>query len=265
HRRPAGAGEGHAKPAAFAGVVQRDGGVAEARVAILPGVGQRRTGIGGAAGARLGDVALVEPGREHAAGRIDAGNFEALAGRVRRDGTRLGERGAAVARAGEVGASVEVLVLEGAEGDDELAFGIDEDARPGIGSPVEVHGLGRHRDRRGERLAEVARALHDDAVDGRPHDPEHAVRPEGRRGRDSFRRAARLAVLMLGRGGGSEQDERGKCKQWTHQNLTLKPATAVSGIPSWGMDVALTIDPSNDVSEYPDARNWTLVRFWILP
>ena len=81
-----------------------------------------------------------------------------------------------------------------------------------------------------------------------PHDPERAVRREGRRGGERFRGAAGLAVLMLGRGGGSEQDERGKRKYWTHQNLTLKPAIAVSGIPSCGMDVALTVDPSNDVS-----------------
>ena len=159
-----GAGEGQAEPAAFAGIVERDGGVAEARVAVLPGIGQRRSRIGAAGGARLGDVALVEPGREHAARRIDARDLEALAGRVGRDRPRLREAGAAVARAREEGAAVEVLVLEDAEGDDELALGIDDDARPRIGSPVEVHGLGRHRDRRGERLAEVGRALHDDAV-----------------------------------------------------------------------------------------------------
>ena len=179
HGRPAGAGEGQAEPAAFAGVVEGDGRVAEARVAVLPGVGQRRAGIGAAGGARLGDVALVEPGREDAARRIDARDLEALAGRVGRDRTRLREAGAAVARAGEVGAAVEVLVLEGAEGDDQAALGIDDDARPRIGSPVEVHGLGRHRDRRGERLAEVGRALHDDAVDRRAA-PPRACRPARR-------------------------------------------------------------------------------------
>ena len=89
--RPA-AGEGEAEPAAFAGVVEGDGGVGEIRIAVLPGIGQSRAGIGFAGGARLGDVALVEPGREHAAVGVDARDLEALAGRVRCDGTRLGER-----------------------------------------------------------------------------------------------------------------------------------------------------------------------------
>ena len=53
---------------------------------------------------------------------------------------------------------------------------------------------------------------------------------------------------MLGGGRRGEQDERGKRDQQAHQNLTLMPAMAVSGIPSWGMAVALTVDPSNDVS-----------------
>jgi hypothetical protein len=42
------------------------------------------------------------------------------------------------------------------------------------------------------------------------------------------------------------------------------PAIAVSGIPSWGIADALTVDPSNDVSVYPEAKYCTLVRFWIL-
>ena len=120
HGRPAGAGEGEAEPAAFAGVVERDGGVAEACVAVLPGVGQRRSGIGAAGGARLGDVALVEPGREDAARRDRRPRPRSAGWSCRRDRTRLREAGAAVARAREVGAAVEVLVLEGAEGDDQL-------------------------------------------------------------------------------------------------------------------------------------------------
>jgi hypothetical protein len=217
HGRSPGTGEGEPKPAAFAGVVEGDGGVAEIRIAVLPCIGQTRPGIGFTGGSRLGDVALVEPGREDAAVGVDACDLEALAGRVRRDGTRL-RKGRAVNRAAEVGAAVKILVLEGAEGDDQLALGIDDDARPRIGSPIEVHGLGRHHDRRGERLAEVGRTLHDDAVDVGSHDPERAVRREGRRGGERFGRAARLAVLMLvlGCGGGSEQDERGKRKYWTH-------------------------------------------------
>src|SRR5215207_5056281 len=264
HGRPPGAGEGEAEPAAFAGIVEGDGGAAEACVAVLPGVGKRRSRVGAAGGVSLGDIALVEPGREHAARRIDAGDLEALAGRVRRDRARLREA-RAVARSREVSPAVEVLVLESAEGDDQPALGIDRDTRPRIGPPVEVHGLGRHRDRRGERLAEVGRALHDDAVAGGPYDPERAVRPEGRSGGERFRCAARLAMLMLSRGSGAGQDERCERKQQAHQNLTLMPAIAVSGIPSWGIADALTVDPSNDVSVYPEAKYCTLVRFWILP
>lgn len=122
-RRPAGAGEGEAEPAAFAGVVERDRRVAEAGLAILPGVGEGSAGVGLAGRTRPGDVALVEPGREHATVRVDGGDFEALAGRVRRDRPRPGEGGAAVAGAGEEGAAVEVLVLEDAEGDDRVPLG----------------------------------------------------------------------------------------------------------------------------------------------
>jgi hypothetical protein len=55
-------------------------------------------------------------------------------------------------------------------------------------------------------------------------------------------------VLVLRDGGGAGQNERCKREQQAHQNLTLMPAMAVSGIPSWGMADALTVDPSNDVN-----------------
>jgi hypothetical protein len=146
-----------------------------------------------------------------------------------------------------------------------LALRVDDDARPGIGTPVEVHRIRRHHDRCREGLAEIARTADADALAHRPYQPQRAVRPECRRGGERFRRTARLAVLVLCDSGGAGQGERCERKQQAHQNLTLMPAIAVNGIPSWGIADALTIDPSNDVSVYPEARYWTLVRFWILP
>ena len=222
HGRTAGAGEGDAEAAAFAGVVEGDVRLGEVCAFVVgPGVGQRRPRIGLAGGARGRPVALVEPGGEDLACRIDRHRLEALAGRVGGERLRLGEGRPAVGRARMERAPVEVLVLEYGEGDDRHAFGIDGDARPRVGAPVEVERLGRHRDWRREGPAEVGRARdHDPAALG-PHQPQRAVGSEGRRGGEGLRRPARRVIVLRAGGAGGQQEGETK-KQPAHRRSSFQ-------------------------------------------
>ena len=90
--RPAGAGEGEAEAAAFAGVVLRHPRFGIGRAAVLRRrEEQPRAVVFLAALLRRHAVALVEPGREHRAIGIEAERLEALAFVVRRDRPQLGK------------------------------------------------------------------------------------------------------------------------------------------------------------------------------
>src|SRR5262245_9877965 len=95
----AGTGESDTEAAALAGIVDGYRCLAEGRTIIGPGIGERGAGVGSSGRTCGRDVALVEPGGEHASRGIDGGGLEALAGLVGGEGLGDREAGALIGRA----------------------------------------------------------------------------------------------------------------------------------------------------------------------
>src|SRR6185369_6350735 len=142
---------------AFAGIVLDHPRVAVSYAAVLRcREKQPRAHIFLIALLHLHAIALVEPGCEHRAIRIEGERLEALAFGVRRDRRGLGETLAAVAGMRDQHLSVEGLVPEDREGERNTPIPIEHHRGPRIGPPIEIELLLRDLNGGGETLAAIA-------------------------------------------------------------------------------------------------------------
>ncbi len=146
---PAGACEGDGDPAALAGVVFYKPRFRIGAAAVLrPGKEQRRSIIALIVSACPDAVALVDPGREDRTVAVQRELHEALAFRARCNGCRLVKAAAFIDGVRVQHLAIEVLVPENREGDGDAVLPVNDHARAGIRSPIELERLIKDRDGR---------------------------------------------------------------------------------------------------------------------